>query len=147
MIVFVDDWGKVLTTLTRQYDVIHPISYDVISRYEVGSVMLYTTGICVLLTLFLGMLIFLCNILFQNRSVGIFITVAFVLLDWFVYIIGNNKLLWISPISWIQIENMAYARELGIPSVTFAVLCLVISNIVLMLVSYIVSKRKDVVNV
>ncbi len=145
MIVFLKDWGKVIESLARQYEIVHPISYDTVSRYSAQEVMIYTVCVSILLMLLLGMIIFICNILFKNKSVGILISSALVLLDWFVYITGNITWLWISPISWIQISNMAYARERGLPSAIFSVVCLIILDIVLLLSAYFVSKRRDVV--
>lgn len=145
MIVFRKEWGKVIETLARQYDIVHPISYETVSRYSAQEVMIYTFLVSILLMLLLGMILYLCNILFRNHSIGVLISAAFVLLDWFVYITGNITLLWISPISWIQISNMAYARERGLPSATFSIACLIILDIVLLLLAYFVSKRKDVV--
>ena len=139
MVVFLKDWGKVIETLADQYDIIHPISYDTVSRYSAWEVMVYTVCISILLMLLLGMILYMSNILFRNASVGVLISAAFVLLDWFVYITGKNVLLWISPISWIQISNMAYARERGLPSATFSVTCLIILDIVLLLSAYFVA--------
>lgn len=148
MIAFVKDWGKVVETLADgHYDIIHPVSYDMVSRYSAWQVMGYTVCVSILLMLFLGMILYLCNIAFNNRSIGILISAAFVLLDWFVYLTGNNRLLWISPVSWIQISNMAYARERGVPSAVFSVICLIVSDVVLLLSAYFVSQRKDVVEV
>lgn len=146
MIAFINDWGKILQTLARQYDVVHPISYATVNWYSAHETMLYTCCISVLLMMFLGMVLFLCNILFKNQSVGVMVASAFVLFDWFVYLMDNKTLLWISPISWIQISNMAYAREQGIPSQTFSIVCLIILNSLLMVFAYNVSKRKDVIN-
>ena len=145
MIAFLKDWGKVIETLARQFDIVHPISYQTVSRYSAQEVMVYTVCISILLMMLIGMILYLCNILFKNRSVGILICVALVLLDWFVYITGNITLLGISPISWRQISNMAYARERGLPSATFSVTCLIILNIILFLLAYFVAKRKDVI--
>ena len=147
MIVFLKDWGKVIETLARQFDIVHPISYQTVSRYSAQEVMVYTVCVSVLLMLLIGMILYFCNILFRNRSVGILICAALVLLDWFVYITGNMMLLWISPISWIQMSNMAYARERGFPSSIFSIACLIILNIILLLSTYFVAKRKDVVEV
>ncbi|MBO5073453.1 MAG: hypothetical protein J6C32_10870 [Eubacterium sp.] len=148
MIAFVKDWGKVIETLADgHYNFIHPVSYDMVSRYSAWQVMGYTVCISILLMLLLGMILYLCNISFKNRSIGILISAALVLLDWFIYLTGNNRLLWISPVSWTQISNMAYARERGIPSVGFSLVCLIVSDVVLLLSVYFVSQRKDVVEV
>lgn len=148
MIAFVKDWGKVIETLADgQYDLIHPVSYDMVSRYSAWQAMGYTVCVSILLMLFLGMILYLCNIAFSNRSIGVLISAAFVLLDWFVYLTESNRLLWISPVSWIQISNMAYAREREVPSAVFSVVCLIVSDVVLLLSAHFVSQRKDVVEV
>lgn len=148
MIAFVKDWGRVIETLAGgQYDIIQPVSYDMVSRYSACQVMIYTVSVSILLMLLLGMILYLCNVLFSNRSIGVLISAALVLLDWFVYLTGNHMLLWISPVSWIQISNMAYAREWEYPSVTFSVICLIGLDIVLLLSAFFVSTKKDVVEV
>lgn len=145
MIAFLKDWGKIIETLaSKQYDIIHPISYNTISRYSALEVMVYTVLVSILLMLLLGMISYLCNILFRNRSIGVLISAALVLLDWFVYLTGKNILLWVSPISWINISGMAYAREQGLPSVAFSVISLIMLDALLSLAAYFVSKRKDV---
>lgn len=145
LIVVKEGWGKVLKTLSRQFDIVHPISNTVVSRYSAQDAMIYTVLTSILIMLLIGMILYLCNVVFKNQIIGVLVSSAFVLFDWFVYIIGYNKnLLWVSPVSWVQISNMAYAREKGIPSTTFAVLSLIIMDVLLILLSYFVSKGKEI---
>lgn len=144
LIVFKNDWGKVIGTLTTNSDMIHPIEYNVVNRYTVWEAMSYTVVVFLLLSFFLGLLIYLCNILFQSQSVGIIITVAIMMLDWMLWITDINKLLWFSPISWVQISNMAYARENFVPSTSFAIKTLLIIDIILVIMIEVLSKKKDI---
>lgn len=146
-IAFTNNWGRVVRTLAVQTDILHPILYATVNHHSQRTAMVYTVVVCMLLILLLGMILYICNISFKNKDVGIFITAFLVLFDWFVYISGSKILLWVSPISWIQISNMAYARELGLPSISFAVTVLIIANSVLILLAYMISKRKDIVNI
>lgn len=139
------DWGRVVRTLSVQTDIIHPVMYSVVQHYSQRTAMLYTIAVCSLLTMLLGMILCLSNIVLARRDIGIFIDAFFVLLDWFIYMTNNRMLLWISPVSWIQISNMAYARERGIPSIFYAVAILLIIDGILMLLTCIISDKIDVV--
>ncbi len=145
-IAFIGDWGKVIKTLTRPSGIINPISYDIVNRHSPQSAMLYTFAACILLSFFLGMIIYLCNLLCKNKSVGVLIAAGFVLFNWFVGFMDNKLLLWFSPISWVDISTMAYAREKGIPSIMFALISLAVVNGIMVAVACIVAKKKDVVN-
>lgn len=144
-IAVIKDWGRVVRTLSVQTDILHPVMYSVVQHYSQRTAMLYTIAVCTLLTLLLGMLLCLSNILLKRRDVGIFIGALFVLLDWYIYMTNNHMLLWISPVSWVQISNMAYARERGLPSLSYAVAMLLIADGILMFFTCILSDKMDVV--
>ena len=145
VIVFKSGWGKVIKTLAVNADVIHPVSYKVVEYYQVGRVMVYTFTMCVLLFFFIGMVLFLCNTALKNKGIGVFIITAFILIDWINNIINANVgLLWISPFSWVDISVMAYSREKWYPSAGYAVIFLTVVNVVLIAVTYIIAKKKDI---
>ena len=145
VIVFKSGWGKVIKTLAVNADVIHPVSYKVVEYYQVGRVMVYTFTMCVLLFFFIGMVLFLCNMALKNKGIGVFIITAFILIDWINNIINANVgLLWLSPFSWVDISAMAYSREKWYPSSGYAVIFLTVVNVVLIAVTYIAAKKKDI---
>lgn len=145
VIVFKSGWGKVIKTLAVNADVIHPVSYKVVEYYQVGRVMVYTFTMCVLLFFFIGMVLFLCNTALKNKGIGVFIITAFILIDWINNIINANVgLLWISPFSWVDISAMAYSREKWYPSAGYAMIFLTVVNVVLIAVTYIAAKKKDI---
>lgn len=144
LIALTKDWGRLIRTMSVQTDIVHPVMYSVVQHYSQRTAMFYTMAVCALLTLFLGMILCVCNTLIRNREAGILATAFLVLLDWFVYMTDSRILLWISPVSWIQISNMAYARERGIPSASYAVTVLLIADAVLILLSGVFSARTDV---
>lgn len=144
MIVLKNGWGKVWSTLALNNDVIHPSSYYVINRYSSSEAMAYTILIFMLILLFIGMLIMFCNTVFHNKGIGIVLASIFVILDWMTYITGNAEILWISPISWIDISKMAYSRETMIPSITYGIIVLTAANLIMMAGTYFFSKKIDV---
>ncbi|MDE7430318.1 MAG: hypothetical protein K2N34_00125 [Lachnospiraceae bacterium] len=144
LIVLKNAWGKVLSTLAVYHDIIHPSSYYVINRYSPLEAMTYTILVFILISLFIGMTLMFCNTVFRNKSIGIIIVSAFVILDWLAYLTDDTKILWISPVSWINISNMAYARETKVPTIMYGIIVLVVLNLSLMLGTYLISGKKDV---
>lgn len=84
-----------------------------------------------------------CNTVFYNQGIGIVIASIFVILDWMAYLTERTQLLWVSPLSWINIDNMAYARDVSAPSITYGIVFLVIADILLMIGNYILVGKKD----
>lgn len=144
MIALKNQWGKIWTTLAVNSNVINPSSYHVINRYTPKEAFLYTVVIFMLISLFIGMLIMFCNTYFRNKSIGIVMAALFIIFDWMTDITGSLGMLWISPMSWINISKMAYARDTSVPSTTFAIVALSCINIILIVGTYLISKEKDV---
>lgn len=144
LIVFQNDWGKILTTLSKSTEILHPIHPELVTRYSPIEVMGYTSIVFFLLTFLIGMVLYLCNIMFKSRSVGIIIITAFIIFDFLIHLMNNIKLVWFSPFSWIQLTNMAYGRVDYLPSTSFAIITLIGINILLATIISIVSKKKDI---
>lgn len=144
MIVWKADWGKVIKTLAGTYDVYNPFEYKVVSCYTPKETMIYTTIVFILLLFLLGMIIYVCNIIFHNQSVGIVITAGLIILDWMIHISDNLKLLWISPLSWVQISRIAYARQTMVPSYRFVMTALIVLDVSLVITAYLCSRKKDI---
>ena len=49
-----------------------------------------------------------------------------------------------SPFSWVDISVMAYSREKWYPSAGYAMIFLTVVNVVLIAVTYIAAKKKDI---
>lgn len=147
MIALKNQWGKIWTTLAVNSNLVNPSSYFVINRYTPKESLIYTIVIFMLISLFIGILIMFCNTYFRNKSIGIVIAALFVIFDWMADITGSSGVLWISPMSWINISKMAYSRDTTVPSTTFAIVVLSCANIILIVGTYLHSKKKDVATI
>lgn len=144
MIVLQNSWGKVISSLPGYAGVLHPADFYTITRNTPIEAMLYTMVIFFLLIYFLGIVIYLCNIAFWHQGIGTFLASAFVILEWMEHLLDYEKLIWISPLSWIQISSMAYGRDTSLPSQTFAITVMVVIDLLLGFITMIVSKKKDI---
>ena len=145
MIALTSEWGKVWTTLsTGVGDMVNPASYFVINRYSPCQAMMYTITMFILICVFIGMILMFCNTVFQNNSIGIVVSSALVILDWMSDITGASGILWISPISWISISKMAYARDTSAPSIGYGFVVLAVLDFILMIWTYIWAKKQDI---
>lgn len=144
MIVFKGDWGKVITTLAVNHSTVHPVSYEVVSRYTAVQAWGYSALMFILLTFFIGMLLFFCNTVFRRQNTGVIAAAAFVILDWTCYLTGSSYLLWISPVSWINISAMAYAGDTDIPAVPYGITAILLMDIGLVLAVSFLAKRRDI---
>ena len=84
------------------------------------------------------------NTVFPNKGLGIVLSSIFVILEFMYTLTGNNIILWISPISWINISNMSYSRENFVPSIKYGVTMMIVLNMLLIIGTYMKSKRKDI---
>ncbi|MDO5517733.1 MAG: hypothetical protein Q4F66_09255 [Clostridium sp.] len=72
------------------------------------------------------------------------ITAGLIILDWMIHISDNLKLLWISPLSWVQISRIAYARQTMVPSYRFVMTALIVLDVSLVITAYLCSRKKDI---
>ena len=138
------DWGKVWINLANNYEIINPSDYTVISRYSASEAMLYTVVMFILVVMFIAMILMFFNTVFPNKGLGIVLSSIFVILEFMYTLTGNNIILWISPISWINISNMSYSRENFVPSIKYGVTMMIVLNMLLIIGTYMKSKRKDI---
>ena len=146
MIVFKNDWGKVWTSLSTA-STVNPSSYFGISHYSPMEAEVYTAVAFGLIVIFIGMIIMLCNTALRNKSIGIAIAAIFVILDWMADITDRAELLWVSPVSWINIAKTAYSRDVAIPSANYTITVLFSLNILLMIALFGASSRRDVMSI
>lgn len=142
-IVFQNDWGKVLTSITIQPEIMNSVNGTVIRRFTPVQALLYYGAILFLLTCFIGLLMYFTNLI-HMRAVGAGIMFGIIMLEWTVYMTDFHPLVWISPMSWIRPECMSYGLDHTVPSVTYAAAVLLILNILLCAGIYKASKRTDV---
>lgn len=112
-------WGKILTTLAVRgrgtYVIDFYVNQSIIEKYSPVSAFAISFSLCVLAGIFLGMLMFILNLLFKWGS-GLAAASILVILQMFIhYEIGGRFLRLISPISWV---NILYINNtsLGLPA-------------------------------
>ena len=144
MIAFKGGWGKVISTLALNHSAVHPISYEVVSRYTAVQASAYTALMFLLLTFFVAMLLFFCNTVFRRQHIGMITAAAFVIFDWTCYLTGSSHLLWLSPVSWINISRMAYARDTNIPDIPYGIITIVLIDVILVAAAGFLSGKRDI---
>ena len=111
-------WGKILTTMaikgTGNNAVDISIGQGIIEKYSPVSAFAISFVLCVLAGIFLGILMFVMNLMFKRGS-GLAAASILVMLQFFIYFeISGRFLRLISPISWM---NLSYINDtsLGYP--------------------------------
>lgn len=143
MIVLQGNWGKVLFTAPHEHDLDIPIVSRIVAHYKVGEAMEYSILVFFLLVLFIGMVLFFCNTIGRNQSTGVCIIVGLILLDWLYHLSERHYITWFSPISWSNLSYMAYGRDISVPPRLYAIIALLIMNSMLVVATYLMSKKKD----
>jgi hypothetical protein len=141
------DWGKVIGTIGNGYaiDVVTPrvgISWTVITYFTPITGMFYSYLLLSLGGIFLGMILFFANILTENKVFG-FIAASFFI---FLEFIGNifPKILWISPISWVELKNIDLDGISGKPNIVYILVMFSVLISALIIGSVIAVKRKEI---
>ena len=111
-------WGKILTTMaikgTGNNAIDISIGQGIIEKYSPVSAFAISFVLCVLAGIFLGILMFVMNLMFKRGS-GLAAASILVMLQFFIYFeISGRFLRLISPISWM---NLSYINDtsLGYP--------------------------------
>lgn len=143
------EWGKVIGTLSRtnasiQFEV-NKISFSqrVLSLYTPLSATIWSFLLNWLTGCFIAMLLFVCNLRF-NRIIGSVIANMFILLALFCYDFGGNKIYYFSPVSWIDISIIDPLALSYRPSRMYAILVLLIAIVLLIIISYIMVRKRDI---
>jgi hypothetical protein len=116
------DWGKVLGTLGT-VNVGNMVSYKIsvsskiVTFFTPLQAMWFTFLLSWLTGIFLGLLIYACNVLFANRFIGVLFAAFFVFFDTVVR--NHMTLLWFSPVSWSALDNIGIGERLARPDITY----------------------------
>lgn len=142
-IVIQKNWGQVIYSILREDEVLHSITDSIVTRYTPLQVLGYYTAILFLLVCFIGLFLYFANLL-RRGAVGMCILFGFIILDWMIYLADFTPFLWISPISWVRMDQIAYGLDHSVPSAMYAVVALFVMNVLLCFGIYYASKLNDV---
>ena len=122
------DWGPVPTTvaasgISPEYGV-WGLEYECMRNVAPLAATAWVFGMMVGVSFLLGEIMILCN-LWLKKGIGLAVVTSFALLPFLVVITAHTpyaarKLLWISPLSWLNLSLMGQPNQ-GLPSYGFAV--------------------------
>lgn len=143
-ISFVDEWGKVWTTLARtnaasQYGLSFSVPYSIISSYHPLNALGLSFLMSWLVGSFLGLLLFVLN-RFVNRAFGAFLCVAVVVFACFVNF-GDVRMAYYSPITWTSLYIMDPYGLTRAPTTTYGLTTILILNTILITILYLTNRR------
>lgn len=145
------EWGRVLRTLTQSHastlvsmDVLPEL---VLQTYSPLEATLLCGGITWLVTSFLGLLIFFCN-LWMRREAGIILAGVIVGLGHFVEQMGMGIMYWrrlryVSPVSWVNLQVIG-KNTAESPSWAYVFAVSVLLNVVLVIAILLSIRRKPI---
>lgn len=122
-----DDWGAVLTTaaVLEGQGAYTPLQvvYGCIKGISPTVATLWVAGVMVAVCFLLGMIMVLCN-LWTRKGVGAVVVCGFIILPFLISIFAHTpyfqkRLLWISPVSWLDRSLMGNSHQ-NLPSYTYA---------------------------
>ena len=142
-IVIQKSWGRAVYSILKENEVLHSISGSIVARYTPLQALGYYMVILFLLICFIGLFLYLANLL-RMGAVGVGILFGFIILDWMIYLVDFTPFLWISPISWVRMDQMAYGLDHSVPSAAYAAAALFVMNVLLCFGIYYASKLNDV---
>lgn len=139
-------WDRVLGTLAltdagRQFDVVIPIPYKILNRYEPVGALAYSLLVGWGVVCFIG-LFMLCISLFRSRKTAIIIITAMILL----FGIQNYYPVWVRyliPLSWMQIAELGVRYSEFAPSEGYVCLMLPFLICVVFILGFICVRKKD----
>lgn len=138
---FSTEWEDMMNILSLDSAYGGSIRRKIIVEYTPIEATLTQYVICVLLAMFLGLLIFYCN-LFKKQNVGVGIALLIVLmgiLSEFVDVQAQRVLIYFLPMAWTNIE--VFKRTVGGVPLAYAVSVLSIGSVVL--IALIMRKSKS----
>ncbi len=148
---FATDWGKLIYTLARTdvaylYDGWYiKVSSKIVSYFTPGVALLLTYVLSWLSGTLLGLILFVCNLYFHHKSVGMIVGASLVILTSFL---DNDMLFlsnWFSPLSWNTLDQVAINGVSNNPPLWYCMsvfLLLIILSIVLIM-KYAKCKNND----
>lgn len=141
------EWGKILGTLGSG-NLLDGISYKVsisgkiVTFFNPITAMILTFVLAILVSVFIGLLIYLVNSFSNTQFLGTLIGIFIVLLDTLAKY--NINLLWVSPVSWVNLSNIDIDRTSKLPTLPyiFSILTVLISMIIILIVCC--NKKKSI---
>lgn len=107
------EWGRTLSTLSYSSKAVYEanapyieISTTIITFFKPLQAVWFTFLMSWLCGVFLGLLIFLCNLISSTRSVGILISSAMIIISSAVKHEFLRELMPFSPVSWTTLDNI-----------------------------------------
>lgn len=133
-------WGKIISTLAASnagsvFGVGVYFNRFITMNYNPFQAMLLSMLVSWLVFVFMGMLLFYINSIF-NRVVGVTLVGVFIVLSAFVQEAFNNVLFYFSPISWLSIDQISINGSTRRPSPVFCVSVLVVLIVLLHIATY-----------
>ena len=144
---FTLEWGKVLGTLanTNARQVMGlsvGISKHVINNFTPLQAMWFSFLLCLLCSIFLGLLIYVINIISNTRILGVFTSSFLLIFSAAVY--RRPIVQWFSPLSWTSLDFIDIGRTTSYPTYTY-IMCMYLGMIlVLSILAVVINKRKTI---
>lgn len=121
------DWGKVIGTLgtTSATDSFtYSLSYCgvIVGHYLPFKAMIYSMGLMLLLTIFIGLLMYAINLITRSKIMGSLVAGFLVLVDFFLITIAEGKeYIKFSPVTWSNLKYIDYQKQTIFPTFTYCV--------------------------
>lgn len=146
-IQFDGNWGKVINTLAQtgaavEHGIVVPFDYLIINSYSPFMAMALQMLLCCLIFFLLGNVIFLLNALI-GRAAGSVIAVAIILFPMIAEDIAP-AITYFSPISWMSLSMLEVHHNSHYPSLQYALCALLFLNVILIGLSFLVMRKRDV---
>lgn len=146
---FTLSWGKILLTLAQtdagsRFNILLPISYKIINTFSPVEATLLSLLTSCLVSVLLALIVILFNMSY-SKYFGILIACLLTLMQYFAYDSNGYFVYNISPVSWISLNilNVSNANT-HMPTLSYAIICLTILNIVLCVVILFNMNKKSV---
>lgn len=150
-ITFSSNWGEVLGTagttnamsqFNLQYNTIK-ISGRIITYYTPAQAMFFSFILMTLSFIFIGMIIYVVNVITKSSIVGSICAAVFILLT--AVVDGFPYLMWLSPISCNSINNIDVAGQTLYPTIQYVLSVYSIVIAACIIIALITSRRQEIV--
>ena len=146
-ITFENDWGKIFGTLatTDAYNFVDtPLKIDayVMKYFTPLQAVWFTFLLSCLSGIILGLVIYVCNSVFENRFLGITASSFLLILSAVLY--RNPNLQWLSPMSWNTLNNIDIGNTTAFPSFHYIITADILIIAVLVIISVAANKKQEI---
>lgn len=147
-ITFAPNWGKVLNTLAQtdagiQNQIYLSVSYGIIKSYTPLQGMLLSFLLLWLLTILIGAMIFLFNLLLRKIG-GILAGILIAFTGFFTKAVGDYVVYYFSPVDWVDLQILDRTGLTHYPSLTFVLLALPCLSLLCIVLSANLAARRAV---